>query len=169
MDIGLLILRLAVGLVMVYHGTEKLFGWWGADGLKGAAAFFGRMGYRPPLLMAAVAGLAETAGGLLLAAGALTPLAVLMLAGTFANIVILHLPNGLSRRRNGFEYELVLLAATCCLAFTGPGALAVDALLGLSLAGATWGAVLVGAGLLAGVIVSASRTGKVSAGPAGAP
>ncbi|MFI6502576.1 DoxX family protein [Nonomuraea typhae] len=169
MDIGLLVLRIVVGLVMAYHGTEKLLGWWGADGLKGAAAFFGRMGYRPPLVIAAVAGLTETMGGLLLAAGALTPLAVLMLAGTFANIVILHLPNGLSRRRNGFEYELVLLAATACVAFTGPGALAVDALYGLALNGAVWGAALVGAGLLAGAAVSASRTRPISAGPAGAP
>ncbi|MFI6316015.1 DoxX family protein [Nonomuraea sp. NPDC050556] len=162
MDIGLLVIRLAVGLIMAYHGTEKLFGWWGADGLRGAAGFFGRMGYRPPLLIALVAGLSETTGGLLLAAGALTPLAVLILMGTFANIMILHLPNGLSRRNNGFEYELVLASATACLAFTGPGALAADRLLPFSPTGWVWGTALVAAGLLAGAVVSATRSRQVT-------
>nr|WP_052477695.1 DoxX family protein [Kibdelosporangium sp. MJ126-NF4]CEL13354.1 Membrane protein, distant similarity to thiosulphate:quinone oxidoreductase DoxD [Kibdelosporangium sp. MJ126-NF4]CTQ99044.1 Membrane protein, distant similarity to thiosulphate:quinone oxidoreductase DoxD [Kibdelosporangium sp. MJ126-NF4] len=166
MEVGLLVVRAVVGLVMAYHGTEKLFGWWGADGLDGAARFFGRQGFRPPRLMAAVAGLTETGGGVLLALGLLTPLAALMLVGTFVNIVVLHLPNGLSRRRNGFEYELVLMAATVCVAFTGPGALAVDAVLGVDFAGAAWGAAVVGLGVVSGLAVSATRA-KPNAGAAG--
>lgn len=158
MDLGLLIVRSVVGLIMVYHGTEKLFGWWGADGLSGAARFFASQGYRPPRLMAAVAGSTETAGGLLLAAGLLTPLATLMLIGTFVNIALLHLPNGLSRRNNGFEYELVLLAATCGVAVAGPGAAAVDNWLGTSWPGAAPGGVVIGVGVLSGLAVSATRS-----------
>lgn len=165
MDVGLLIVRLAVGGVMFFHGTEKLLGWWGGEGLDGAARFFGRQGYRPPRLIAAVAGLTETTAGLLLAAGLLTPLAALMLVGTFVNIVILHLPNGLSRRNNGFEYELVLLAATCAIAFTGPGSIAVDDLLGLGFSGPLWGGALVAAGILSGIAVSATRSRAAAENP----
>ncbi|MFD9076010.1 DoxX family protein, partial [Streptomyces lasiicapitis] len=113
-DAGLLVLRLAVAVIIVYHGTEKLFGWWGAEGLDGAAAFFARVGYRPPRVMAAVAGLSETAGGVLLALGALTPLATAALIGTFVNILLLHVRRGLSRKHGGVEYDLVLLSAACC-------------------------------------------------------
>ncbi|MFI0374123.1 DoxX family protein [Actinomadura sp. 1N219] len=157
MEAGLLIIRVAVGVIMFYHGTEKLFGWWGGEGVGGAAEFFGRQGYRAPRLTAAVAGLTESAGGLLLAAGLLTPLGAVMLIGVFVNIMILHLPNGLSRRRNGCEYELVLMAATCCIAFTGPGTAAADGALGLDLNGAGWGGAVTAIGVLSGLAVSASR------------
>ncbi|TCO62759.1 DoxX family protein [Actinocrispum wychmicini] len=156
MDAGLLVIRIVVGLVMAYHGTEKLFGWWGGEGIAGAADFFGRQGYRPPRLMAAVAGLTETAGGLSLATGFLTPLGVAALVGTFVNILVLHLPNGLARRKNGFEYELVLLAATCGTGLAGPGSFALDRLLGLDFA-PVWGIAAVGVGVLSGLGVTATR------------
>ncbi|QDQ10032.1 ABC transporter permease subunit [Streptomyces spectabilis] len=174
-DAGLLALRLAVAVIITYHGTEKLFGWWGAEGLDGTAAFFARVGYRPPRVMAAVAGLSETAGGVLLALGALTPLATAALVGTFVNVLLLHARNGLSRRRGGFEYELVLLAGTCCVALAGPGAWSLDELAGVRGEFGAWGWVSVAAGALAGVGVSASRTsgdagsGKPAGGPPSAP
>lgn len=167
MDVGLLIVRAVVGLVMAYHGTEKLFGWWGADGLDGAARFFGSQGYRPPRLMAAVAGCTETVGGILLAAGLCTPLAALMLIGTFVNILVLHLPNGLSRRNNGFEYELVLLASTVAIAYTGPGRLSIDRILDFEAYGTAWGSAVLVVGTLSGLAVSASRSTRTPhTGPA---
>lgn len=162
MDIGLFIVRVVVGVIMAYHGTEKLFGWWGADGLDGAATFFARQGYRPPRLLAAVAGLAETTGGALLALGLLTPLAALILVGTFVNITLLHLPNGLSRRNNGCEYELVLCGATVAIAFTGPGGYALDAWLGLATGGVGWGTAVLLAGVPAGLLVSLSRNRRTA-------
>ncbi|QCX82755.1 Putative oxidoreductase MhqP (plasmid) [Streptomyces sp. YIM 121038] len=171
-DAGLCALRLAVAVIITYHGTEKLFGWWGAEGLDGTAAFFARVGYRPPRVMAAVAGLTETAGGVLLALGALTPLATAALIGTFVNILLLHVRNGLSRKRNGFEYELVLLACACCVALAGPGTWSLDELAGVRDDFGPWGWVSVAAGALAGAAVSASRArggggddaGRASAG-----
>lgn len=157
MEVGLLIIRVVIGGVMVFHGTEKLFGWWGGEGIAGAADFFGRQGFRPPRMMAAVAGLTETGGGLLLACGALTPLGAVMLVGTFVNILVLHLPNGLSRRRNGFEYELVLLAGTLGIAFAGSGSISVDAAAGLDLSDPRWGWLVLGVGVLSGLAVSATR------------
>jgi len=45
---GLLVLRLVVGLLFIGHGTQKLFGWFGGDGIAGFAAILGNAGIEPP-------------------------------------------------------------------------------------------------------------------------
>src|SRR6185503_21161383 len=75
MSVGLLMLRLVVGLSLAAHGAQKLFGWFGGYGLTGTGQFLEQLGFRPGRLHAAQAGLAEFLGGLFLAAGFLTPLA----------------------------------------------------------------------------------------------
>ena len=67
MNLGLLILRLVVGLLFVGHGAQKLFGIWGGHGLKATAGFFEQIGLKPGRFHAAAAGLMEFGGGLLLA------------------------------------------------------------------------------------------------------
>ena len=62
MSYGLLLLRVVVGGTMFSHGAQKLFGWFGGPGLRGTAGFFGSLGWRSPLAMAFLAGLAETSG-----------------------------------------------------------------------------------------------------------
>src|SRR6266571_698314 len=79
MDIGLLLLRLAVGLTLAAHGTQKLFGWFGGPGLDAVGQFFVMLGFLPGRRNALMAGLAETGGGVLLALGFLTPLAAALL------------------------------------------------------------------------------------------
>jgi putative oxidoreductase len=69
MDIGLLLLRLTVGLTLAAHGAQKLFGWFGGPGLDAIAQFFTMLGFPPGRRNALMAGLAETGGGLLLALG----------------------------------------------------------------------------------------------------
>src|SRR4051812_49700756 len=82
MNLGLLIIRLAVGLLFVGHGAQKLFGSFGGHGPAGTAAFFEAQGMRPGRLMALAAGGAEGVGGALFAAGLLTPVgAALISAG----------------------------------------------------------------------------------------
>ena len=68
MDIGLLVLRLAVGLTMAAHGGQKLFGWFGGYGIKGTGGFFEAIGFRPGIPFAIAAGLNEFCGGVFLAA-----------------------------------------------------------------------------------------------------
>jgi putative oxidoreductase len=75
MNIGLLLFRLAVGVTVAAHGSQKLFGWFGGPGLSGTGQFFMMLGFPPGRRHASMAGLAETVGGLLLASGFLTPLA----------------------------------------------------------------------------------------------
>src|SRR4051794_36906519 len=96
MSIGLLLLRLVVGLLFVGHGTQKLFGWFEGPGLAGVGAHFEGLGFRPGRPMAAVAGVCEAGAGLLLATGFLTPLAGAILIGVMLNAAgAVHAPNGL--------------------------------------------------------------------------
>ena len=67
MDGALLILRVVFGALLIGHGTQKLFGWFGGHGLEGTGAFFHSLGFRPGKQMAVVAGASEAGGGLLLA------------------------------------------------------------------------------------------------------
>ncbi|MHA6763780.1 DoxX family protein [Streptacidiphilus sp. PAMC 29251] len=167
-DYGLLILRLTLFVIMAFHGTQKLFGWWDGGGLDRAEKFFASQGFRPPRLMALIAGATETAGAVLTATGALSVLATVMLTGVLANVTALHLRNGLDGRKHGFEFELMLLAGVAAIGFCGPGALSVDHWLDLP-RGAPWGPLAVAAGVLAGLVVVATRSRGNADAPAPAP
>ena len=117
--LGLLVMRLGVGLLMVVHGAQKLFGMFGGYGLKGTAGFFESLGFKPGVLFVVLAGLAEVLGGLLLAAGLLTPLAGLLIAGTMA-VAILTAHKG-EKLIGGYELPLVYLVVGLGLALAGPG------------------------------------------------
>ncbi|CAM3880626.1 DoxD-like family protein [Mesobacillus thioparans] len=98
--------------------------------MKGTGGWFESIGMKPGVTMALFAGLAELVGGILLAAGLLTPLAALMIAGTMVMAIVkVHGPNGLWSTSNGYEYNLTLVAVTIGLALIGPGRYAIDAIL----------------------------------------
>lgn len=166
MDEAMLVLRIVVGTVMFFHGSEKLFGWWGGDGVSGATDFFARQGYRPPALMAVVAGVSETAAGALLIVGLVTPLACLLLVSTLVNVLALHVRNGLSRRANGYEYELVLLAGTVAVLLGGAGRWSLDALLDVPRLSLTQAVAVLAAGVIGGLVVVASRRSPAPLGGA---
>src|SRR5688500_9119467 len=90
MDTGLLILRVVIGLVMVGHGAQHLFGWHRGPGVRGFAGYLAGLGCRPALPFALVAGLSEFAGGALLALGLAVPLAATLLIATMVNVVSGH-------------------------------------------------------------------------------
>src|SRR5258707_11710261 len=128
MDIGLLLLRLTVGLTLAAHGGQKLFGWFGG-GLDVAGEALATLGFHPGRRHALMAGLVETGGGLLLALGFLTPLAAaLVFSVMLVAAVSVHVRQGFFVTSGGFEYTLVLGVAGLTAAFTGPGALSLDAL-----------------------------------------
>jgi putative oxidoreductase len=158
MDIGLLVLRTALGLILAAHGAQKLFGWFGGGGLNGVGSMLESMGFVPGRVQALLAGLSETAGGLLLAFGLLTPLAAaLTLAVMGVAAISVHAKAGFFASKGGYEYTLLLGLAALSLAFTGPGAISLDALLGLSLAGPLWGIGALAAGLLGTALPLATR------------
>lgn len=124
-DVGLLVLRLVLGLTMAAHGTQKLFGWFGGGGVSGTGQFFTASGYPAGDAMAVLAGLTETLGGLGLAAGLLTPLAGAAVVGTMINAIAVH-GAGAFFAPKGIEYEILLTAGAAALALTGPGRYAAD-------------------------------------------
>src|SRR5438067_12051462 len=87
MNLGLLILRVVVGGLIVGHGTQKLFGWFGGHGLDGTGGFFESLGLRPGKHNAIAAGAAEAGGGALLAAGLATPVAGAAITGTMITAI----------------------------------------------------------------------------------
>jgi putative oxidoreductase len=129
-NIGLLIIRLVVGLLFVGHGAQKLFGWFGGYGIKGTGGWFESIGIKPGVTMALLAGLTELIGGILFTVGLLTPLAGIMIAGTMVMAIVkVNAPNGLWATENGYEYNLILIAVTIGVALTGAGHYALDAFL----------------------------------------
>ena len=109
MDIGLLLLRLTVGLTLAAHGAQKLFGWFGGPGLEATGKTVAMLGFQPGRRHALTAGLVEAGGGLLLAFGFLTPVAAaVMLAVMLVAGVSVHLKQGFFITSGGYEYTLVL-------------------------------------------------------------
>lgn len=128
MALGLLIIRLVIGLTIAAHGTQKVFGWFGGYGPKGTGGFFDSIGIKPGVLMAVVAGLSEIVGGLLFAAGLWTPVAAALIIITMlVAIVKVHYKSYWSTS-NGFEYNLLLIAAALGVALIGAGDYSLDAL-----------------------------------------
>jgi len=141
MSYGLLFLRVVIGGTMFSHGAQKLFGWFGGHGLRGTAGFFESMGWRMPLAMAFLAGLAETSG-LAFAAGFLTPLAALGIAVVMLNaIFVVHWRNGFFAGNGGVEFPLTLATVAVAVAATGPGRFSIDRLIGWddNISGVWWG------------------------------
>jgi putative oxidoreductase len=140
-DIGLLILRVALGVWIACHGLNKLFG---GGRLPGTARWFESMGVRPGPLNALLAASTEVTTGILMAFGFLTPLAAAGIIGLMAvAIVVSHRKNGffIFRPGEGWEYTAFLAITAFSIATIGAGRISIDHALGLDVEGA-WGAVI---------------------------
>ncbi|CCO45524.1 putative DoxX family protein [Vibrio nigripulchritudo SOn1] len=130
-----LALRIPVGIILMAHGAQKLFGWFGGYGLEGTGQWMASIGLAPGILMAFLAGSAEFFGGLFLILGLLTRPAAIVTAFTMiVAIFSVHFENGLFLSNNGYEFGLALLAASVSLAISGSGKLALDESLAKKLA-----------------------------------
>lgn len=124
---GLTILRIAVGVIFAAHGSQKLFGLFGGDGLAGTAQYMESIGLTPGYLMATLAGGTEFFAGLALIIGLLVRPAALGL--TFLSLVAIftvHISNGLFMANNGYEFALALLGGSLAVLIEGAGKLSVD-------------------------------------------
>jgi len=169
MNLGRLFLRGVIGPLLVGHGTQKLFGWFGGHGIEGTGGFFESLGLRPGKRHATAAGAAETTGGVLLTLGALTPVATAIISGTmFTAIRKVHLQKGPWVSDGGYEYNLTLIAAVAALAEAGPGRPSVDDALLPGFKGAGWTLAAVAAGA-AGSYLATERFSEPEAAPAPQP
>ena len=123
-DVGVLILRVVLGLTMAAHGYNKFFG---KGGLSGTAGWFDSMGMKPGIFHARVAATTEMAAGIGLAVGLLTPIPA---AGFVALMLVaawtVHKDNGFFIVKEGWEYNLVLASSAVGIATIGAGKVSLD-------------------------------------------
>ena len=125
-DFGLLLIRVALGTIMVAHGAQKLF----TFGYGGVAGSMAQMGIPFPQIGAALLMATEFGGGLLILAGLLTRFAAAAFAfAMFVAATQVHLPNGFFLP-NGYEFTLMLGLTSIGLVLTGAGRYSLDALIG---------------------------------------
>jgi putative oxidoreductase len=126
------VIRFFTGLILMPHGAQKLFGWFGGRGLDATAKGFAQhLGLEPGLLWATVVGGTEFFGGLFLAIGFLTrPMA----AGVFILMAVamfqVHLSKGFFWGGGGYEYPMFWGLVALAIAFRGGGEMSVDRKLG---------------------------------------
>ena len=125
-DLGLLVLRLAVGSVMLAHGWNHI---WGGGKIAGTGRWFESLGMKPGRLHAWTASITELLAGLLLLVGLATPLAGAMVVGVMLVAWITnHRKNGffIFRPGEGWEYVMTLTAAGLALTQLGAGRISLD-------------------------------------------
>ncbi|MDT8915672.1 DoxX family protein [Amycolatopsis sp. PS_44_ISF1] len=128
LGLGLLVLRLGLGVIMGAHGLQHLFGAIGGPGVGGFAHVLEMFGYhKQTTLLSWITGVTEVAGGALVLVGLFTPLAAAGLLGVAVNIVYAKFHGGFFEGNGrGFEYELLLGLAALSLIFTGAGRISLD-------------------------------------------
>ena len=163
---GLLLARLVLGVLMVAHGGQKLFGWLGGYGIAGTAGFFEQLGFRPGKLFVITASLSEVVSGILIALGLFGPVGpALLLPVMIVAAVSVHWGHGLFAGTNGIEVPLLYATGAVALAFTGPGPFSLDTIFGID---QTWTPALklaaVAVGVVGGVVnLQARRSAGVTA------
>lgn len=123
-DVGLLALRVVLGVVLVAHGLQKL-----DQGFAATADGFGGMGIPAPEAAAAFAIGVELVGGVLLLLGALTPAVGVLVAAVMGGAFWFTHRDAFYAADGGYEYVLTPGVVGLALAATGAGRLSVDHLL----------------------------------------
>jgi putative oxidoreductase len=153
-DVSLVLLRGVVGVVMLAHGWNHI---WGGGGIEGTTGWFASLGMRPAKIHAWLASVTELVAGALLVVGFLTPFAAAAVVGTMLVAWITnHADNGffIFRPGEGWEYVMVLTFAGVAIAGLGPGGWSLDVLLGTWRA-APFGLLVAGAGAAAAALLLA--------------
>ncbi|MCG8352715.1 MAG: DoxX family protein [Chloroflexales bacterium] len=130
-EIGLLVLRVVIGVVFAAHGAQKL-----GMGAEGVVGMLGGLGIPLAGLSAWLLILTELLGGLALIFGVATRWAAIPLAfAMLVAILAVHLPNGFFAQDGGFEFPLTLLGSSIAIGLLGPGAYSLDKILAPRFAG----------------------------------
>ncbi|HEY3736754.1 MAG TPA: DoxX family protein [Jatrophihabitans sp.] len=138
-DTGLLIIRIALGVVFLAHGYNHIFG---GGKIAGTGRWFESMGMKPGIFHAWIASLVEVGAGLFIAFGLLTPLVAGGIIGTmFVALITNHLKNGffIFRPGEGYEYVLTLILVALGLGTIGAGRISIDHAIGIFDDGSWWG------------------------------
>ena len=125
-DLGLLVLRLMTGTVLFFHGSQKLFAWFGGYGIEGTAGWMESIGIPFPTVSTVLAGGTEFLGGIAFITGLFArtfsaPVAFAMFVGAFTA------HSGFDVTKGGMEYPLMVAAAALAVGLVGPGRLSLGA------------------------------------------
>ena len=133
-NLALLVLRLTTGGLMMGHGAQKLFGWFGGSELKGTSGWMESMELKPGRPWAWMASLSEFGGGALTTLGLLDPAGPLALIASMTMATAkVHWGKPIWVTTGGAELPLTNTALATALILTGPGAYSLDSLLGTRL------------------------------------
>lgn len=144
-NLGLLALRVAIGVTMVAHGYNHI---WRGGKIAGTGGWFESLGMKPGKLHAWLASVTELGAGAMLIVGLLTPLA----AGGCAGVMLVawitnHRKNGffIFRPGEGYEYVMNLFVASLALACIGAGEWSLDRAFGIDDDLGGWTGAVIGA------------------------
>ena len=129
-DVGLLIARVGLAVLLAGHATQKLFGWFRGMGVTATGEMFDRLGFRPGKLMVVVAGAGELVGASLVGFGLLTSLGVAVILGTMIVAAATLAGKGLWAHLGGCEVPVVYALLAVVIGVAGPGRLSLDNALG---------------------------------------
>ncbi|MDD2857459.1 MAG: DoxX family protein [Candidatus Nanopelagicales bacterium] len=153
-DLAMLLIRLAIGPMLIAHGYNKIFG---AGGLEGTAGWFEGLGLKPGWLHARVAAFTEISVGIAVTIGLLTPLASAGVIGLMVVAMLTdHRGKGYFVFKGGWEYVLFVAITAAALASAGPGRWSVDNAINLGWFGVRWAVVAVVLGVGAALLMLAT-------------
>jgi putative oxidoreductase len=116
LDLALLVLRLALAAVLLYHGIPKVMNF------QATVAGFATMNVPVPTLSAAFAILAEVIGGILILLGIAVDIAgILVIIDMIGAIATVHWANGFDFTKGGWEHPFTIIAIALALVLAGPG------------------------------------------------
>jgi putative oxidoreductase len=166
-DLGLLLLRFAVGGVVFAHGVQKVFGMWGYPGIGEFTRSVQAAGYQQASTLAWATGIAEVVAGAFVVLGLLTPMAAAAILAIKINSVALALTSGAALLAQTapvtVEGDVVLGVAAAALVLTGPGHVALDNGRTWHRRPAPWGVLMLIVGVAVGVLVYVLLRGPVPA------
>jgi putative oxidoreductase len=132
-DLGLFLLRAGFGAVMIAHGLQKIFGWWGGQGIGGFRDSLEGLGYQHADLLVYAAAGGQIAAGVLLVLGLFTPLAGAVALAYLINALLA----GITMQDNparfefflpaGHEFVITLILVSVAVILAGPGRWGFDA------------------------------------------
>ena len=127
------LLRVGMGLILIPHGAQKLFGWFGGMGFERFVQLFSNLGYKPGALWVTLVALTEFVGGILLVLGLFTRAAALALV--IFMVVAVHFTSGKGFfwTAGGLEYSLLILLVGLVFLIRGGGEYSFDRKLGREL------------------------------------
>ncbi|KUI28073.1 DoxX family protein [Mycobacterium sp. GA-2829] len=131
-DLGLMLLRVGLGVLLIGHGLQKAFGWWGGPGLGGFQESLAEVGYQHANILTYVGAVAQIGAGLLLVLGLFTPVAAAVALAYLINALLAGVA-GQSEAGfpfflpDGFEFQVTLIVIAAALVLTGPGRYGFDA------------------------------------------